>query len=69
MATYKQIAEDVKTRIGKTVKSCHIAHVKSKHGLTTRIANNRKSADSRVYPCPDELVHEIELTLKKFKMI
>ncbi|EPJ0398807.1 hypothetical protein [Providencia rettgeri] len=69
MATYKQIAEDVKKRINKTVKSCHIAHVKSMHGLTTRTAPNRISINERVYPCPDELIKEIEFTMRKFKMI
>jgi len=37
MATYRQIADDVKARTGKTVKTCWIAHVKSLHGLTRRV--------------------------------
>ncbi|ATN00879.1 hypothetical protein [Proteus terrae] len=69
MATYKQIAEDVKKRTNKSVKTCHIAHVKSIHGLITRTASNRISIDKRVYPCPDKLIKEIEFTMRKFKMI
>lgn len=66
MATYKQIANDVKIRTGKTVKSCWIAHVKSIHGLTKRLSPNRINRDSRVYPCPDKWMVEIEISLKKF---
>ncbi len=66
MATYRQIAEDVKDRTGKTIKTCWIAHVESLHGLTKRISPNRISLDSRIYPCPDKWVVEIEISLKKF---
>lgn len=64
MATYRQIADDVKSRTGKTVKTCCIAHVKSLHGLTRRISPNRIDPESRVYPCPEEWVAEIEQSLR-----
>lgn len=64
MATYRQIADDVKSRTGRTVKTCWIAHVKSLHGLTRRVSPNRISTESRVHPCPDKWVAEIEQSLR-----
>ncbi|EEU9360931.1 hypothetical protein C5P45_25720 [Escherichia coli] len=64
MATYRQIADDVKSRTGRTVKTCWIAHVKSLHGLTSRVSPNRISTESRVYPCPDIWVAEIEQSMR-----
>ncbi|WP_252099305.1 hypothetical protein [Escherichia coli] len=64
MATYRQIADDVKSRTGKAVKTCWIAHVKSLHGLTRRVSPNRISTESRVYPCPEKWVAEIEQSLR-----
>jgi len=66
MSTYKQIASDVKERTGRTVKTCWIAHVKSLHGLTKRVSPNRINLDSRVHPCPEKWVGEIELSMRKF---
>ncbi|GJK85990.1 hypothetical protein AF41_02066 [Citrobacter sp. MGH 55] len=48
MATYRQIADDVKSRTGKAVKTCWIAHVKSLHGLTRGVSPNRISAEKIV---------------------
>lgn len=64
MATYRQIADDVKSRTGKTIKTCWIAHVKSLHGLTRRVSPNRISPISRVYTCPAKWVAEIEQSLR-----
>ncbi|CAK9883829.1 MAG: hypothetical protein XXXJIFNMEKO3_00203 [Candidatus Erwinia impunctatus] len=64
MATYRQIAEDVKSSTGGTMKTCWIAHVKSLHGLTRRMSPNRISAENRVHPCPEKWVAEIELSMR-----
>lgn len=53
MATYRQIADDVKSWMGRAVQPCWIAHVKSWHGLTRRVSPSRINTESRVYPCPD----------------
>ncbi|BEC70004.1 hypothetical protein C3450_13725 [Escherichia coli] len=64
MATYRQIADDVKSRTERTVKTCWIAHVKSLHGLTRCVSPNRISNERRVYPGPEKWVAEIEQSLK-----
>jgi hypothetical protein len=64
MVTYRKIVDDVKSLTGKTVKTCWIAHVKSLHELTRRISPNRISTESRVYPCPEKWVAEIEQSLR-----
>ena len=54
--TYKEIIECVKVldHRGRTVKTCWIAEVKHKLGLTTRVAwNRRKAKGSR--RCPEDL--------------
>ncbi|EOU3148526.1 hypothetical protein ACNVFO_003608 [Yersinia enterocolitica] len=38
--------------------------VKSLHGLTRRVSPNRISIESRVYPCPDKWVAEIEQSMR-----
>lgn len=69
MATYKNIQAYVKLNFGKSVKTCHIAHVKHLNGLKMRLASNRKSPDSRVYECPSEFRPLIEQAMKHFGMI
>ena len=69
MATYKQIQEYTKRQYGFVPKTCWIADVKNEHGLTTRVAVNRKCTNKREYPCPSEKREAIEKSLKFFKMI
>jgi hypothetical protein len=52
VASYKEIANSVKAFDSITVKTCWIAHVMAAHGLTTRVAPNRKG-QVREEPCPD----------------
>ena len=68
MATYKEIHEWLKKEKGISVKNCHIADVKSKYNLTTRVAYNRQG-ENRVYPCPENKIGHIEDAFKHFKMI
>ncbi len=52
MATYAAIQVDVRGQTGRVPKTCWIADVKVRHGLTTRRAPNRRG-EGRVHPCPD----------------
>ena len=52
MPTYKQIAECVRRRTGRTVRTCWIAEVKRELGLTTRTAANRGQGFGAT-PCPE----------------
>ena len=52
MPTYKQVAECVQRRIGRTVRSCWIAEVKRETGLTKNAAWNRGQGKGAP-PCPD----------------
>jgi hypothetical protein len=69
MATYKQIAEYVRTKNGFAPKTCWIAHVLSDQGLTKRKAANRIDPKMRAYPCPPLKRDAIESALKHFAMI
>jgi hypothetical protein len=68
MATYKQIAEYVRSNDGIVIKTCWIAHILSDHGKTRSVAPNRIGV-ARKYPCPPEKRPAIERALKKFAMI
>lgn len=68
MATYKQIQAHIRETEGYVPQTCWIAHVKSVHGLATRIAPNRISS-SRVKPCPPDKKADIEAALRHFDMI
>ena len=65
MPTYPQIREFAQRTYSGTIHNCHIAHVKSQYGLTTRMAPNRKSPHSICYPCPEKLQRLIESALRK----
>tara|TARA_R110001632_G_scaffold150788_2_gene268287 strand:- start:886 stop:1086 length:201 start_codon:yes stop_codon:yes gene_type:complete len=65
--TYKEIQIKAKKELGRTVKTCWIADVKRELGLTTRIADNRKSNSEVKYPCPDGPVKEWLLQTLKSK--
>ncbi len=66
-ATYYQIQKYVKTKYGKVVKTCWIAHAKEICGLNPTKSHRR--IGSRVYPCPDEKLVWIKDAFKHFKMI
>jgi len=68
MATYKEIQGEIRRRYGITVKTCWIAHVKERHGLTRGPAHNRRGIE-RVHPCPERIRPMIEEMLRYFKMI
>jgi hypothetical protein len=69
MATYKQIQEFVRSKYGRSVKSCHIAHVKHMNGFAMKQAPNRISPESRVYECPEKFIPWIEDALIHFGML
>lgn len=70
MSTYKKINDYITNQLGhRAVKTCWIADIKRKHGLTTRQAHNRISTNSVTNPCPSDKVADIESALKYFKMI
>ncbi len=66
MATYKEIQEDVRKRCGISIKTCWIADVKRRHGLTTRIAPNRIDPAKPKHPCPDRLIPIVKESLNRF---
>lgn len=68
MATYWDIQTDIRTRHGRVVKSCWIAHVKDLNGLNPRVAANRQSAQ-RKFPCPDDVRPLIEDSMRRFGML
>lgn len=45
------------------LKTCWIADVKARHGLTNRTAPNRKGSE-REFPCPSDRVKHIEDALR-----
>lgn len=68
MATYKQIQDDVRSRHGRAVKTCWIAHVKELNGLNPRKAPNRISR-ARQVPCPVEFQSIIEESMRRLGML
>ena len=64
MPTYQQIAEGVRRRTGRTVRTCWIAEVKGELGLTTRVAWNR-GVGRGAPPCPDRYREAIRYCLTK----
>lgn len=69
MATYKQIQDRVKQQAGFVPKTCWIADIKARYGLTSRQAPNRFSPVSREQPCPGAKRAAIEGALRFFRMI
>ncbi len=70
MATYKEIQSYIKEKYGYACKPCWIAHAKEVCGLPLlRQAHNRKSVDSRVYPCPADKLQHIKEVFKTFGML
>lgn len=69
MATYKEIQGYVKDKNNTTVKTCWIADMKEYHGLDKKVASNRISIDSKVYPCPEDKKAMITDAFKHFSMI
>ena len=64
MSTYKKVDKHVLANGGGYVATCHIAHVRAYHGLTTRIASNRINLNERVKPCPPKKWGYIECALR-----
>jgi len=69
MATYRQIQDYIRQKNGCAVKTCWIAHVKELNGLEPRVAPNRVSARTRMYPCPASKRAIIENAMRHFRMI
>jgi len=69
MATYKEIQDHVRKKNGFVPQTCWIAHVLADHGLTTRMAHNRASRNSRAKPCPPDKREAIVAALRHFGML
>jgi len=69
MATYKQIQDDIKSRHGRSIKTCWIAHVKELNGLPLRAAPNRISVKNREFPCPSDVRPIIEDSMRRLGML
>ncbi len=68
MATYRQLAEWVRSRYGWTPKTCWIAHCKELKDLPVRRAWNRRG-NQRMVPCPPERREAIFAAFRHFGMI
>ena len=66
MPTYQQIAECVRYRTGRTVRTCWIAEVKRELGLTTQVAWNRGQGRGTP-PCPHLYKEAIRHCLASFR--
>ena len=66
--TYRDIQADIKSRFGRSVKTCWIAHVKELNGLNPTRATNRLAAN-RKYPCPDLARPLIEDSMVRSRLI
>jgi hypothetical protein len=69
MATYKEIQGIIRNKYGFAAKTCWIADVMSRYGLTARIAANRIDKNRRSNPCPLNRSRGIEDALKNLGMI
>jgi len=69
MATYKDIEQYIRTKYGYVPKPCWIAHMKELCGLNPRMAYNRQSPNSRMYPCPIDKQADLIEAFRHFKMI
>lgn len=74
--TVKQIQEYTKSHYGFIAKSCWIADVKEKCGLSVKSAWNRENPNERKNPCPadkieknknDTAILQLDLIKKIFK--
>lgn len=55
MRTYSEVQRLYYSKYKRTIKTCWIADVKRKLGLTTRVAANRINKTKVKYPChPDD---------------
>jgi hypothetical protein len=63
MRTYFEIQELYRSEFGVTLKTCWIADVKRKLGLTKRVAPNRISRQRVKYPCPPGYFEKIKKLL------
>ena len=69
-ATYEEIKEYVREKIGLQVSNLYIAQVKRKCGIIERVNYNLpKSEDSRQPKCPPEKEVAIMEALRHFRMI
>ncbi|PZQ13657.1 MAG: hypothetical protein DI565_14035 [Ancylobacter novellus] len=59
-AGYKRERSYVFEKYGKSVKTCHVAHVKRTLGLTRGTAPNRIDQARGVYDCPPDLWPMVE---------
>ena len=64
MATYRQIQDMTKARFGFMPKTCWIADIKARHGLTQRVAPNRMDLSSRQHPCPPQREHQLTIIMR-----
>ena len=69
MCTIKEIQEYTKVHFGYKAKSCWIADVKSRNGITVLPAWNRHNLEKREVPCPENKIKQIEEALKYFSLI
>ncbi len=69
MATYREIQDDIRSREGRVVKTCWIAHVKELNGLAPRTAPNRRTAGERLHPCPPDIRPLIETSMRRLGVL
>jgi len=69
MPTYREIADGVRARHGRTVQTCWIAHVKELNSLPVRLAHNRIDPSRRTKLCPYWARPLIEESMRRLGML
>lgn len=67
--TVKQIQEYTKSHYGFIAKTCWIADVKEKCGISVKSAWNRENPNERKNPCPADKIEKIKTALKFYNLI
>ena len=65
MATYKEIQKKYKEKFNRTCKTCWIADVKERCGLSIKPTHKNE----RVVPCPEDKVEKVKEIFKEFGML
>jgi hypothetical protein len=65
MNTYAKLMQRARELGARSVKPCHVAHVKDHYGLITRQAANRINSDKCKHPCPPNNWRPIEQALRE----
>lgn len=69
MATYADVIELGRRRLGVTIQSCWIADIKRKNGVEMRPSHNRKDPYHPIKPCPTKWEPGVTAIMREFGLI